>query len=138
MIRRPPRSTRTDTLFPYTTLFRSQRGAGRPDRVPEIVVKRGKPALRAATFALAILLVAAGPTTAGTLPDSAYAEVNEKLVEGYVLPRVKNLAARFAALQSEADRFCAAPSAAGMDTLVGRFHAALAPRSAGSRGGKEC
>src|SRR3546814_6893249 len=28
MIRRPPRSTRTDTLFPYTTLFRSRRGAG--------------------------------------------------------------------------------------------------------------
>src|SRR3546814_17101306 len=28
MIRRPPRSTRTDTLFPYTTLFRS-RPAGR-------------------------------------------------------------------------------------------------------------
>src|SRR3546814_16284987 len=25
---RPPRSTRTDTLFPYTTLFRSGRGAG--------------------------------------------------------------------------------------------------------------
>src|SRR3546814_14310157 len=27
MIRRPPRSTRTDTLFPYTTLFRSERDA---------------------------------------------------------------------------------------------------------------
>src|SRR3546814_13435035 len=27
MIRRPPRSTRTDTLFPYTTLFRSLRAA---------------------------------------------------------------------------------------------------------------
>src|SRR3546814_10352445 len=27
MIRRPPRSTRTDTLFPYTTLFRSLLGA---------------------------------------------------------------------------------------------------------------
>src|SRR3546814_4450376 len=26
MIRRPPRSTRTDTLFPYTTLFRSEPG----------------------------------------------------------------------------------------------------------------
>src|SRR3546814_14134771 len=26
MIRRPPRSTRTDTLFPYTTLFRSPLG----------------------------------------------------------------------------------------------------------------
>src|SRR3546814_2658559 len=34
MIRRPPRSTRTDTLFPYTTLFRSQRclqGDGRSE-----------------------------------------------------------------------------------------------------------
>src|SRR3546814_4561019 len=30
MIRRPPRSTRTDTLFPYTTLFRSGRHARRP------------------------------------------------------------------------------------------------------------
>src|SRR3546814_9431127 len=28
MIRRPPRSTRTDTLFPYTTLFRSGGGQG--------------------------------------------------------------------------------------------------------------
>src|SRR3546814_14085704 len=28
MIRRPPRSTRTDTLFPYTTLFRSQLSDG--------------------------------------------------------------------------------------------------------------
>src|SRR3546814_7986128 len=34
MIRRPPRSTRADTLFPYTTLFRSQ-GAG-------IAVTRGE------------------------------------------------------------------------------------------------
>src|SRR3546814_4076778 len=29
MIRRPPRSTRTDTLFPYTTLFRSVAGFAR-------------------------------------------------------------------------------------------------------------
>src|SRR3546814_3297789 len=28
MIRRPPRSTRTDTLFPYTTLFRSRHNRG--------------------------------------------------------------------------------------------------------------
>src|SRR3546814_1683492 len=28
MIRRPPRSTLTDTLFPYTTLFRSELGIG--------------------------------------------------------------------------------------------------------------
>src|SRR6056297_1224739 len=30
MIRRPPRSTRTDTLFPYTTLFRSKRRRRHP------------------------------------------------------------------------------------------------------------
>src|SRR3546814_17058269 len=30
MIRRPPRSTRTDTLFPYTTLFRSRPIGSRP------------------------------------------------------------------------------------------------------------
>src|SRR3546814_2233930 len=35
MIRRPPRSTRTDTLFPYTTLFRSGRADGTaPFRLP--------------------------------------------------------------------------------------------------------
>src|SRR3546814_15123911 len=41
MIRRPPRSTRTDTLFPYTTLFRSRarceapEGAGDRERTVE-------------------------------------------------------------------------------------------------------
>src|SRR3546814_14418535 len=34
MIRRPPRSTRTDTLFPYTTLFRSVEVIG-VTRIPE-------------------------------------------------------------------------------------------------------
>src|SRR3546814_2816676 len=36
MIRRPPRSTRTDTLFPYTTLFRSpvRPAALHPARLP--------------------------------------------------------------------------------------------------------
>src|SRR3546814_4150816 len=33
MIRRPPRSTRTDTLFPYTTLFRSIRADADKQRV---------------------------------------------------------------------------------------------------------
>src|SRR3546814_19087798 len=32
MIQRPPRSTRTDTLFPYTTLFRSDPGGRFPPR----------------------------------------------------------------------------------------------------------
>src|SRR3546814_20394027 len=35
MIRRPPRSTRTDTLFPYTTLFRSYKDPGNYVHVSE-------------------------------------------------------------------------------------------------------
>src|SRR3546814_2860812 len=35
MIRRPPRSTRTDTLFPYTTLFRSARFPPRHLAMPQ-------------------------------------------------------------------------------------------------------
>src|SRR3546814_11913376 len=40
MIRRPPRSTRTDTLFPYTTLFRSQL-VDQVARVARRIVHRG-------------------------------------------------------------------------------------------------
>src|SRR3546814_20370280 len=44
MIRRPPRSTRTDTLFPYTTLFRSQTwlGVGVPGTVMGLEAARTK------------------------------------------------------------------------------------------------
>src|SRR3546814_1785579 len=46
MIRRPPRSTRTDTLFPYTTLFRSRDGddgrRGRRDARPFARRARGR------------------------------------------------------------------------------------------------
>src|SRR3546814_15832342 len=38
MIRRPPRSTRTDTLFPYTTLFRSDQVVA--ELVPRALVVR--------------------------------------------------------------------------------------------------
>src|SRR3546814_2619067 len=51
MIRRPPRSTRTDTLFPYTTLFRS------PLRLPELL--REPLAMSFARLALAIALAVA-------------------------------------------------------------------------------
>src|SRR3546814_5204438 len=46
MIRRPPRSTRTDTLFPYTTLFRSRqecdRRHGPPHRRPQLDERPGQ------------------------------------------------------------------------------------------------
>src|SRR3546814_7230806 len=40
MIRRPPRSTRTDTLFPYTTLFRSRRARRHAQGVPVGILPR--------------------------------------------------------------------------------------------------
>src|SRR3546814_11182026 len=47
MIRRPPRSTRTDTLFPYTTLFRSLCRAVRRARPPGAGCRAGgAPAVR--------------------------------------------------------------------------------------------
>src|SRR3546814_11169517 len=45
MIRRPPRSTRTDTLFPYTTLFRSRLALellGADDARPRIAARIGR------------------------------------------------------------------------------------------------
>src|SRR3546814_20828814 len=47
MIRRPPRSTRTDTLFPYTTLFRS--GAMNPKRSGrDFIARHGETVFNAA------------------------------------------------------------------------------------------
>src|SRR3546814_7714112 len=40
MIRRPPRSTRTDTLFPYTTLFRSREAKASTGEVGGSMMKR--------------------------------------------------------------------------------------------------
>src|SRR3546814_12024544 len=42
MIRRPPRSTRTDTLFPYTTLFRSTGTAVSPEEMAEVRTERDR------------------------------------------------------------------------------------------------
>src|SRR3546814_9052810 len=54
MIRRPPRSTRTDTLFPYTTLFRSDLPSARPGRLQlaELRPRRGHGAARRAAAAV--------------------------------------------------------------------------------------
>src|SRR3546814_16472693 len=42
MIRRPPRSTRTDTLFPYTTLFRSADARGQRLEEPDVRDRAGQ------------------------------------------------------------------------------------------------
>src|SRR3546814_14414730 len=80
MIRRPPRSTRTDTLFPYTTLFRSDQ---QPWRSPMDRIVAGLPVLvsntiiigTAVVLALAvhwivtIILSRAAPRTASGVDD---------------------------------------------------------------------
>src|SRR3546814_20417524 len=65
MIRRPPRSTRTDTLFPYTTLFRSTSYGGTiammttihfPERVQSLFLAATTP-----SFAMAEPIVSQAP-----------------------------------------------------------------------------
>src|SRR3546814_7832112 len=59
MTRPPPRSTRTDTLFPYTTLFRSQLllclGAGRLDLLLDLDARRLHQRLGLSTGLLGLL-----------------------------------------------------------------------------------
>src|SRR3546814_19762771 len=70
MIRRPPRSTRTDTLFPYTTLFRSafQAGGDEVMRQPGLVDDADRPAIvvdpdRAVRYALDLHVPSFAPET---------------------------------------------------------------------------
>src|SRR3546814_6548901 len=60
MIRRPPRATRTETLFPYTTLFRSTRGIG-------VVYGGGRLGLMGAVADSAL---EAGGEVIGIIPDA--------------------------------------------------------------------
>src|SRR3546814_1005604 len=85
MIQRPPRSTRTDTLLPYTTLFRSAHsgvasGAARPAQTLDvrqaIAALEDKRSETAADSARARSTLArwtgdANPEVTGTLPDFA-------------------------------------------------------------------
>src|SRR3546814_12786626 len=76
MIRRPPRSTRTDTLFPYTTLFRSQAGI---DRRRERRIVEGHGHVR--PFGLADFL----PRRADVVARRLHAEVGGVLVVALVV-----------------------------------------------------
>src|SRR3546814_11741168 len=87
MIRRPPRSTRTDTLFPYTTLFRSAEGAGAVVFAMEAeVVERWQ----------RMCLAVGGLLQLGLhLPDKAVAHLAQPLVGSQLGPvRLRHPAAR--------------------------------------------
>src|SRR3546814_5430256 len=71
MIRRPPRSTRTDTLFPYTTLFRSAVAARLAERDGE---QRGPDLL---------LEIGAGHLERDREPRAAAGEIIGKLIFGF-------------------------------------------------------
>src|SRR3546814_17983667 len=75
MIRRPPRSTRTDTLFPYTTLFRTD-----DDILSREVVKM-KPAIAATIFAS---IATVGATAIVTSPAAAQTGTGQSGMHGFV------------------------------------------------------
>src|SRR3546814_12646883 len=108
MRRRPPRSTRTDTLFPYTTLFRS--GQGRHDRLGVILGLRrvGGVARRKAATDVDHLQV-----------DAALAELGEQHCRP---PDCSVPLAQVTLLRAD----------------VERYPVRLQPRSAERRVGKEC
>src|SRR3546814_9026300 len=75
MIRRPPRSTRTDTLFPYTTLFRS------PEFFIDNKVSKRSAAIRnGLPDALELLVICA---EAGLTVDAAFNRVAKELGKAY-------------------------------------------------------
>src|SRR3546814_4585022 len=72
MIRRPPRSTRTDTLFPYTTLFRSLRiltEAREEGVLPEMLFHAGEADRHPCAAQLIDAMEAAGGDVIVTSPD---------------------------------------------------------------------
>src|SRR3546814_18825634 len=75
MIRRPPRSTRTDTLFPYTTLFRSKRARKLAEDVGEAIVSR-----RLAKIAL----TEDSPILTGYLSDASGWKIFDQVTVGAV------------------------------------------------------
>src|SRR3546814_9864330 len=89
MIRRPPRSTRTDTLFPYTTLFRSSRRnrggngcRGKPGQGKEISMRRG--------FGLAALALWTG-LACGAEPTLAQKQAQAKKQQAELRAQIESL-----------------------------------------------
>src|SRR3546814_13449088 len=119
MIRRPPRSTRTDTLFPYTTLFRSPHPEGRVGALIGAIMEDDE-------VADAFIVEGDAPVVGVDVDggEIAVGEVREQLGDA-VLDQVD--ARRFERLE-EARREAERDDIAGPRPL----------RSEARRGGKEC
>src|SRR3546814_15366183 len=84
MKRRPPRSTRTDTLFPYTTLFRSQQGGEDDDEQrPEIGDQAGLDRRRVAQRHEVEEVVAEQPADPGQPDRRRMAEIGRRPLAAY-------------------------------------------------------
>src|SRR3546814_11610601 len=110
LLRRPPRSTRTDTLFPYTTLFRAP-GAGGDEPSRRQPAARGAPGTGAAGGLLARDGGAGAEETAGRRQAARARQDRRGLRDALTGHRPR--AARCRATSHRAARFptptCAAP-----------------------------
>src|SRR3546814_9554953 len=89
MIRRPPRSTRTDTLFPYTTLFRSYAEG-------VLAIDTETDSLDSITGGLAGICLAVGPNRACYIPvghrgADMFSDAPQQLPLDLVIARLKPL-----------------------------------------------
>src|SRR3546814_13833213 len=83
MIRRPPRSTRTDTLFPYTTLFRASH-ANRVPPQPHSRTSKDRPPMKKLLALAALASLAAAHVPADTWKDitnSAKQQASDRAAE---------------------------------------------------------
>src|SRR3546814_10379113 len=90
MRRRPPRSTRTDTLFPYTTLFRSRRHC--------LFHQHGHP------------VMARAKTKAAVKDDAKASLLLRKAEDGYAFPALDGVANQFARSLRDLIRALGAPT----------------------------
>src|SRR3546814_5928986 len=113
MLRRPPTSTRTDTLFPYTTLFRSL--ADEPRNVGRRIVGQGRGRVEQCVELLLERRVVA------EMIDQA---VDVMLVEEGRLPAVRlGIVAPFLDVMADLDRIIILPPAAVLEAReIGRAH----------------
>src|SRR3546814_10060639 len=118
MIRRPPRPTRTDTLFPYTSLFRS------------VAAQRGGRGARGRLLRVAGRLEARG---VGGLPDWAFDETHGRVP----MMAGRAIKARGACRKAAASRHVRTRREAGSATIFRWTHRSpqdLAPRRSKPRG----
>src|SRR3546814_9409959 len=109
MIRRPPRSTRTDTLFPYTTLFRSE-GRFRGYRQC-LFHESGDPVTTSTKSVKAVKAsMASPPAPAAAAADSKASLLLRKAEDGYAFPALEGVANQFARSLRDLIRALGAPT----------------------------